>query len=537
MRKSTQVRGRGRRRSHDANRLSTTVCEAVTLDAMELVANWPSDPIRSNFGLQYLKDEFESKFLDPTRVPANVRAKAAIEKWLSTDKRNERTNRRMFLAECDVGVPDFGWVTEPRLVAKTAKIIFEILGPLDISRVYQKHAVTNGASTRIRRGPWAAAEKCDQTAHVSRSAQFDYMMVAQNTELPHDLIWKDESVMFTVPKKTEIDRVACKEPEGNMILQRSAGLFIRQRLKRVGIDLRDQTRNQLLAKTGMFDGLATIDLSSASDSISYEVVKRLLPPDWFSFLDDIRVGTTTLPNGHFHHMEMFSTMGNGFTFELETLLFYALARATAWFSGKKGVISVYGDDIIIPSSLAPRFKRVMDWFGFKLNAKKSFWNSPFRESCGGHYYNGTDVSPLYLRERVKGKTDLIRLLNGLAEWDTREHNCPWILSDYFRPFWEKWSRHIPHDLRGGWDFRDPTRLVTGDPPRKRLVLKQRNLREKEPERLNRGLMNLWFLAKTQSPTADIAVSVVEGNTYGIAAVNPHHEPQVAFFSKGPLSTD
>lgn len=100
----------------------------------------------------------------------------------------------------------------------------------------------------------------------------------------------------------------------NMYLQKGVGTFIRNRLRSVGIDLNDQTRNQELARIGSIDGsLATLDLSSASDSVSDRLVWTLLPPKLYSYLDMIRSHYTLLDNGSLHRWNLFSTMGNGFT--------------------------------------------------------------------------------------------------------------------------------------------------------------------------------------------------------------------------------
>jgi hypothetical protein len=118
-------------------------------------------------------------------------------------------------------------------------------------------------------------------------------------------------VLFTVPKSSEIDRVACKEPEVNMFMQRSVGAHIRRRLRRVGVDLNDQTVNQHLAKIAVDQGLATIDLSAASDSITEQLVVNWLPPEWFLLLNRLRVHNVDV-DGTLHPLQMFSSMGNGF---------------------------------------------------------------------------------------------------------------------------------------------------------------------------------------------------------------------------------
>jgi len=130
------------------------------------------------------------------------------------------------------------------------------------------------------------------------------------------------NVMFTVPKNSQIDRCACKEPDGNMFMQKAVGDHIRSRLKqRCGIDLNDQSRNRSLAQQGAITGaLATIDLSAASDSLTTGLCELLLPDLWFSLLMALRSPSTSI-DGVLHVNEMMSSMGNGFTFEVESLLF------------------------------------------------------------------------------------------------------------------------------------------------------------------------------------------------------------------------
>jgi hypothetical protein len=298
----------------------------------------------------------------------------------------------------------------------------------------------------------------------------------------------ESSVMFTVPKSSEIDRVACKEPEINMLLQRSVGQFIRRRLKlKAGIDLNDQGINQSLARDALDLGLATLDLSSASDSISRQLVIELLPFEWWSLLDRVRV-KSTLVDGQIHELEMFSSMGNGFTFELESLIFYALTRAVAYKSKVKGRISIYGDDIICSSRLGARLARVFHWFGFKVNAKKSNWTGLFRESCGKHYYDRREVTPFYVREPIRRISDVIRLLNRLLVWSADDWKA--ILDPEIALFHRKWAESVvPKDLWGGQDPERISALVTGDAPRQRLFW-----RRKPSTRFEEGAYLHWLTA-------------------------------------------
>jgi hypothetical protein len=255
---------------------------------------------------------------------------------------------------------------------------------------------------------------------VTKHAKDHWTRLMCNTHLEDQTLnIVESSVLFTVPKSSHIDRIACKEPEINMFLQKSVGDFIRNRLKKFGINLNDQRINQGLARDALRHGLATVDLSSASDSISRQLVFELLPFEWWSHMEDIRSKSVILPCGKTHILEMFSSMGNGFTFELESLIFWALTRATSRITAIRGRISVYGDDIVCPNELVKPLTHVFNWVGFVVNLTKSFWSGPFRESCGKHYHNSVDVSPFFLREPVRKKTDIIRLLNRLLEWDGR----------------------------------------------------------------------------------------------------------------------
>jgi hypothetical protein len=286
------------------------------------------------------------------------------------------------------------------------------------------------------------------------------------------------SVLFTVPKKTDIDRCACKEPDLNMYLQKGVGSHIRKRLRRFGINLNDQRVNRALAARGaQDDSLATLDLSSASDTITIGCVKALLPTEWFLYLNDIR-SHKVLVDGVYHRMEMFSSMGNGFTFELESLIFWALVRTTLYFEGISGVVSVYGDDIICPSSGADMVSWVLHEFGFAVNLEKSFITGPFRESCGGHYHHHEDVTPFYLKRKATHLTDVIRVANQLRRWALADPLRQYLVPSTYN-MWTNLASYIPRDLWGGYDLESDTSLVSPHIPNKQLV--RLSDKKKEPE--------------------------------------------------------
>jgi hypothetical protein len=93
-----------------------------------------------------------------------------------------------------------------------------------------------------------------------------------------------------------------------MYLQKGVGNHIRRRLRRVGVNLNDQSVNRSLARMGAATGeVATLDLSSASDTVTIEAVRLLLPDDWFLYLNDIR-SQEVLVEGTYVRTEMFSSM-------------------------------------------------------------------------------------------------------------------------------------------------------------------------------------------------------------------------------------
>ena len=216
-----------------------------------------------------------------------------------------------------------------------------------------------------------------------------------------------------VPKSAKEFRTIMVEPSLNTMCQAGIGSFMAERLRSCGVDIRDQTRNQHLARKGSVDGsLATVDLSSASDTLSTELVYDLLGLEWAAFLARFRTGNAEL-DGHVIRLEKFSSMGNGFTFPLETLVFYALAYGTCVEEGvSTRDVSAYGDDIIIPTEAYPLLALVLTSCGFKVNAQKSFAQGPFRESCGADFFSGTDIRPVYQKTRPHVH-DLFRVHNFL----------------------------------------------------------------------------------------------------------------------------
>lgn len=222
-----------------------------------------------------------------------------------------------------------------------------------------------------------------------------------------------------VPKDETKNRTIAKEPAWNMFFQLAVGTYLKQRLYDVvGVDLTNQVTNQELAYEGSMHGmLATIDFRNASNTMYFKTVAKLLPYDWFIFLDEIRSREGFMPDTkEWVVYEMFSSMGNGFTFELESLIFWAVAQATIRVEGYRGDASVFGDDLIVPSDAAQTVIANLRDCGFETNSEKTFITGPFRESCGKHYYRGADVSHFQIKEPIDSLPRAIWLLNRIRWW-------------------------------------------------------------------------------------------------------------------------
>ena len=210
---------------------------------------------------------------------------------------------------------------------------------------------------------------------------------------------------ITVPKDAETERLICIEPEVNSYYQKGIGSWLKSVVKdNFGIDLSNQDRNRTQCADFAF---STIDLSSASDSVSNCLVEFLLPARVFNLLKAFRSGHSQMFDHAITHDQpysMFSTMGNGFTFELESLIFAIIARVSSQFVGcDASEVTVFGDDIIVRNEAADVTMETLVTCGFIVNDKKSFWGSDdYRESCGQFFERSADhvylVSPLALKK-------------------------------------------------------------------------------------------------------------------------------------------
>lgn len=264
-----------------------------------------------------------------------------------------------------------------------------------------------------------------------------------------------------VDKNATISRVICTEPSLNMFYQLGLGKVMEKRLARYfGLDIRNQQdKNRELARVASVTGdLCTIDLAAASDSVSLKMLEEFLPEDVVQWLKLFRSPTVTLPDGRVEQLYMVSSMGNGFTFPLETILFACVVRAVYTLEGiplrrtacsldqrkltpqnlvrihalkrrfglgfphdpsqvtwEHGNFGVFGDDIIAETRAARKIIRLLNLLGFKVNSEKSFIEGPFRESCGADFFEGQPVRGVYIKS-LRSQASRYVAINRLNEW-------------------------------------------------------------------------------------------------------------------------
>lgn len=310
--------------------------------------------------------------------------------------------------------------------------IASMLGEIDPEELVEMAGWGPGASTSIKRRDATHPKKFDLEDQISQEA-YDFVKpwfsVCYPTWVPNFKPGGGAKIV-TVPKNAKIDRTIAIEPGFNLWFQKGIGQLIRARLRCSGIDLvHGQRHNQNLCRiASKYGDLATVDFSSASDSISIAIVEALLPPRWFTLLDVFRSKFATL-GSRVCYFEKFSSMGNGFTFELETLIFFAIAWACCQYENVEGSISVYGDDVILPSKSFDLYRAVCADVGFTVNPKKSYSSGPYRESCGSHYLYGIDSKPIYQKEVLDGRTTLLKAANSIRRLAHRRntYGCDWRL--------------------------------------------------------------------------------------------------------------
>mgnify|MGYP001132712877 CR=1 FL=1 len=430
-------------------------------------------------------------------LPIDVDRKAAA---IATYRESERTNKITNIRLRTLRLELFGGLpSQPknevwyRLVNATREVVKQIL-PTTIPD-YINYKFSSGSTFDDRRHLMPMDKMSNRPTVTSQAYEvlsYDWGKTLWSKSLCAERPYRSlprivrGNRFVTVPKTALTDRGICIGPSLNVTSQLSVGKVIRKSLRRQGLDLKfGQAVHQGLVKSASLKlDVGTIDLSAASDSVSYELVKLLLPENWFELLDALREPETFI-EGNWEQNEKFSAMGNGYTFELETLIFYSLAVALCnCMNYNWNTISVYGDDIIIDSPMCSNLIKALQFFGFKTNPRKTYVDGiPFRESCGADFYAGYNVRGHYLESIPKEPTEWIKLANGIRRMGT-ENSCD---NDFDSRYLRAWFRAIDHVPRQLQSIRGP--VAYGD-----LVIQDTDWRRyNQPYRGSEGRVSIRTL--------------------------------------------
>lgn len=382
---------------------------------VSLPIDWRHYDDSSTFMDDYLVTSILSK--NP-RLPTGVNLREiAIQKFRAAEEVCRQTNLRLSQYQNSGITPDL----DVHLAIHHAReFIRGVLGPLTRSDLHFCEGnmgfgpgATTSVSGVVTQGTKYSPRTLDTTPRLVNFGLFGHPPGWPGVK---GFRIRNSSKLTTVPKNAKTDRVICIEPDLNIFYQKGVGALIRDKLMRAGLDLSTQSKNQELASKAIPLDLSTVDLSAASDTIARELIWTLLPERWVELLMVSRVDFTCI-DGVDTPLEKWSSMGNGYTFELETLIFWAVLHGVQRVTGSTGPIIAYGDDMICPNSDFEVLQRVLTFLGFSTNVDKTFGKGRFHESCGTDWFDGRNVRPLFLKsDHHDFQTVCYIYANGLRRW-------------------------------------------------------------------------------------------------------------------------
>lgn len=420
-----------------------------------------------DFPEAFAQKRYLKKMETPSKSNEELRSQQCWERWISLDGELPKI----------VQLPEREWYLARDLLHKSIRNGYPRTGPIDFpkgsevistsgnnsiesrlcsskwtcthdnfeefsSLVYHHKALKRAFRKRYSR--WFLSHRFDMTMKESDSFLYKEFSLRENKEkVPFSIFkWKLERVIqmvrgsrfSTVPKNNEKDRPINLEPLGNQLVQRRIGNKIRILLKREFNNDLDFTADYHRDKISD-PSYSTIDLSDASDSVSLALCHFLLPKSLMTELLSSRSQMIYGLDGNYHVPLKISSMGNGFTFELMTLILTSLCKVLDPSS------SVFGDDIIIRNESADRLVQLLESVGFTTNKEKSFIRSPFRESCGSNFHDDFGYIESYDFKYPQSIGDCVVLYNK-AKYLSLKYNSFQFLERTLYGF-------IPKVLRGG----------------------------------------------------------------------------------------
>lgn len=290
-------------------------------------------------------------------------------------------------------------------------------------------ALRDSLGVTPKHGPGAVAtgEKLEEkwrfkrlyhTAH-QRFPMYDWFVLRDSACLLDQISWyhglrrmpSPTSKLVMVPKDSRGPRLISEEPLEVQYLQQG---YLRLMLSwavsgpmKGHVLFDDQETHRSLALESSRSGrYATLDLQDASDLVSRSLVRDLFPYEVFLDLDALRSTHTILPDGRVVHLEKMSPMGSAVCFPTMAMSLWCLCVAALELYCAAHVkcdiepyrdVFIYGDDIIVPALTVNWVMSALHTVGLRVNGRKSFSESRFRESCGCDAFAGFDITPTRVR--------------------------------------------------------------------------------------------------------------------------------------------
>lgn len=431
---------------------SRQVAETLLKSPLE-IKTLKLDPARyltaSDFAKDYACLNSLKKFSGLPGTSAQTRSDKALSSWSDAEKSCLRTNQRVWdvfygsdsLLSHPLGDGTEANVTIAAVISTAQRKIEHVLGSFNFYAATEECRWSSGATADLKRGTQLSKKMTEKPTVTRRAWKHVRVLIATDRQWSEELLGNPDNLwgavdrvptfvdytrFVSVPKNAFTDRGISAEPTLNAFLQQGAGRYIRKRLKRfASVDLDSQSFNQWLAGKAQQLGYSTIDLESASDTLAYMLVMLLLPDPWFRYFDDLRTPCVRFDKSNSQvSVQKFSAMGNAFTFELESLIFWAICSSVNELSTRGGSVAVYGDDIIVKRDIATSVIDALQWCGFKVNSEKTFISGRFFESCGEHYFDGVNVTPFYQKNSLTALPEVIRFHNRLLRWSVRINGSP-----------------------------------------------------------------------------------------------------------------
>lgn len=387
------------------------------------------------FREDYLVTEMMSK---STALPPVADLEAECRRtFYECEERCARTNVRLYGAK------------HPEWFHGFRKELRRILGPLNrkaLQEIVDLCGFGPGVTTGVGGVGIVPSQKYDAEMHLTHALVHFLRPLMGETwwrhhNRPHTVVVGNK--FATVPKNAKKRRPIAVEPTLNLWFQLGIGRYVAKRLRLFGVDLTDQTVNRRLVSLAYRLGLASIDMTSASDLMAKASVHESVTFEWGHLLDIARSPYTYI-DGSFVELAKFSSMGNGFTFPLETAMFLAVVRTVVplW---ERHLYSVYGDDIIVPQHAASAVIDRLEYLGFQVNREKTHLAGEFFESCGQDFFRGVPVRPFYLRAK-SGQLipPALQYANALRGW---ADNGSLTADSRFRSVWEDLVKQVPQPWR------------------------------------------------------------------------------------------